>query len=117
MVKKGLEQVRSRQRVLRRARPRAARRIGHARGETLVVRLHRHVQYPGELRGKTPRDAGLLALVAAERYRQADDDQLGLVLAHGPRDLCGIRRDHAERASERLARVADRAADAGSAMV
>ena len=64
----------------------------------------------------------LLAVLAAQRQRQADDDDLRLVLGDEPRDLGqpGLRRrlaDDADGAREGAARVGDGDAGPGSAVV
>ena len=64
----------------------------------------------------------LLAVLAAKRQRQADDDELRLVLGDEARDLgeAGLRgrlADDADRARERAARIRDGDAGAGGAVV
>ena len=98
----------------RRRRPRRGASRGHPGGQAFVVGLDRHLDELGELVAERARRLRLRTLVAVERDRQPDDDELGLVLARpgGDRGRLG-RLDDVERARDRPARVGDRAARAG----
>ena len=66
--------------VLGGARAAAGARLGERGGESLVVGLHGYVDQSRDLVGEAPGDLRLLALLAVQRDREADDDELGLVL-------------------------------------
>ena len=72
-----LEEMRGRERVLGRA---TARLLGERRREPLVLGLDRDVEAAAQRIDERLRLARLLAVLAAQRQRQADDDELRLVL-------------------------------------
>ena len=101
--------MRRRDRVLGGA---AAEALRERRREALVGRLHRDGEHRPQLLDECGRLGGLLAVLAAQRQRQADDDDLRLVLGDEPRDLRepGLGRRLAndpDRAREGPARVGD----------
>ena len=114
----GLEQVGSRQRVGRRARAGARRALGHARRQSLVVGLHRHVEDRGERLAKRSRLGGLRPLGPAQRDRQPHDHELRLVLGRQLRDRSRVGRlDHPQRARDRTGGVGDRTAGARGSVI
>ena len=83
-IEPALEQVGRRDGVLGRL---AAGLLRERRREALVGRLDRHLHDRAKRGDEQLGLVGLLAVLAAQRERQADDDALRLVLADEPRDL------------------------------
>ena len=118
-VEPALEQMRCRNRILGRVAAEALRERGR---EALVGGLDRHGDELPQGGHEQLRLGGLLAVLAAERQRQAHDDLLRLELGHEAGDLgeavLGRRlADDADGAGQRAARVGDGDAGTGGAVV
>ena len=113
-----LEQVRGRERVAVGARALAGAPLRHPGGEALVICLDRHVDQLAQLRGELLAQLGLLALLSREGGGQTHDHPLGTLGGDQLGDRLRIRRlDGSERAHKRPARVRDRTAAPGRAVV
>ena len=113
-----LQEMGGGERVARRAGAGPAAGVGHPGGEALVVCLNRHVDQLAQLRGELLAQLGLLALLSREGGGQTDDHSLGALGCDQLGDRLRIRRlDGSERARERPARVRDRTAAPGRAVI
>ena len=118
-VEPALEEVRRRDRVLGRLAAEALRERGR---EALVGGLDRHGDELPQRGHEQLRLGSLLAVLAAERQRQAHDDLLCFELGHEPGDLgkaalAPCLADDADGAGQRTARVRDGDAGTGGAVV
>ncbi len=119
-----LEEVRRRARVLAR-RERALHSLRHARGEALVVHLHRHAlaEVPGEALGERARLACLLGVArrsaTAAGPRPRGSTSRSRTSSRSRADAAPARRalDRLDRRDDRARRVAQRAAAARAAVV